>query len=154
MLYLKIFILVRGNSGFYVVLFILLLAIYKMGIQYSGLTSIYISFHFSHRKHKHISPPRDRNILRTLVIICSKPDQYTRSKAWVCSTILSYIKDLSSLWIFLLLRISPTTSVTLVPSILYNMVSGVRPSGVGAFFCKLAHNSDLDLMSHSIFIFL
>ena len=65
----------------------------------------------------------------------------------------SYIKDLSSLWLVLFLRISLTESVVLVPSIIQNMISTVRPGGVGALFCALSLNSDLDLMSHSIFIF-
>ena len=51
------------------------------------------------------------------------------------------------------IRILPTESMTLVTYTLQNMVSRFRPGGVGALFCTLAHNSDLDLMSHSIFIF-
>ena len=50
-------------------------------------------------------------------------------------------------------RLSSTEYMTLVPYILYTVVSRFRPGGVGSLFCTLVHNSDLDLMSHSMFIF-
>ena len=90
-------------------------------------------------------------ILGTLVIMCPKTDQYTRSKLWVCRTLLSYIEDLISLWLIFFLMISPTESVTLLSAILQIVVSWVRHGGVGSLFCTLDNKSDLDLMSHSIF---
>ena len=52
----------------------------------------------------------------------------------------------------LFLIILPTESVILIPSFIQTVGSWVRPCGIGELFIKLDRNSDLDLISHSIFI--
>ena len=113
-----------------------------------GLYSIYISYNLSHRNHTNTLKPRSGKGEGLLYICVQTISSILGQRRCFGDTTISQRKDISSLWLVLLLIMPPTKSMILIPSITHTEGLWIRPGGIRELFLILAHNSDFSLISH------